>query len=703
MLPIGIVLSVGALCVSATDSPGPVHHRRNGMVICNILIFFVAMIIALANHSPVVLGIILLVMSFIFSMTAVYGVRGSSIGLAALLVMILNLQHPLYGRDIFINALYILAGGVWYMAFSLSLQQLRPYKLIQQILGDCIQATAEYLRMRALFYDKNVAYEDTYRRLLQQQVKIQETQTLVSELLFKTRTIVKESTNTGRILVMIYLDIADLFESVMTTYQEYQRLHQYFDATTILEELKFIIHHLSNELDEIGIAVKSGTASSPNDSMIAKIKMVREHFNELRQTYMSAENVEGFLNLGRILGNIEDLSERIQVLHHYTSYDRQLKRTSLKSIDYNTLRDRQRIKPEWFIDNLTLSSSIFRHSLRVSIAVLAGYLISLPLYLGHSYWILLTIVVILKPAYSLTKSRNKDRLAGTFVGIIIGVIILFICKNSYILFAVMIAFMVSSYFFMRTNYFMNVMLMTPYLVLFFHLLYPHDFRVVLIDRLTDTFIGSVIAFLSSTFLMPSWEHSTIRSFMVRVLEDNIQYYRSIGATFIPGSMILPGEQQYARKQAFVALANVTDSFTRMLSEPRRHQKGLEYIHQFVVLNHTLSSHIATLSFYQRSTVNPFKSNEIGAVMNDTILYFEISIAILQNERPTNELPGKESIRHLNDQAGFLLERRKQELKEGLLETETKTSLTKTKSVIDQFNYVYTIAGDIHKVCAAINN
>ena len=700
MLPMGIVLSVGAMCVSACDGPGPVHHRRNGMVICNILIFLVAIVIALAEHSPVLLGVMLLVLSFVFSMTAVYGARGSSIGFAALFVMILNLQHPLYGRDIFTNALYIVMGGVWYMLFSLALHKLRPYKIIQQILGDCIQATADYLRIRARFYDKNVAYDETYKHLLKQQVKIQETETLVSELLFKTRTIVKESTNTGRILVMIYLDIADLFESVMTSYQEYHRLHHYFDDTTMLEELKTIIMELSYELDEIGLAVKSATASYPNDLMMVNLKKARDHFDELRRTIMTAENVEAFLNLGRILGNIEDLAERIQGLHHYTSYDRKLKKKSLQPMD-DTVRDRQRIKPEWFIDNLTLSSSIFRHSLRVSIAVLAGYLISLPLHLGHSYWILLTIVVILKPAYSLTKSRNKDRLIGTFLGIVVGVVVLFIFKNSYVLFGIMILFMVSSYFFLRTNYFMNVMLMTPYLVLFFHLLYPNDFKVVLTDRLIDTFVGSVIAFLASMFLMPSWEHSTIRSFMIDVLEANIRYYRAIGTAFIPGSIILPAEQLEVRKTALVALANVSDAFTRMLSEPKRHQKGIENIHRFVVLNHTMISHVATLSFYLKSMKDPFKSNDIEVVMNDTMKYFSLAATLLHYKEVNEPIPGKESIRKLIHQSEVLLAQRQQELNDGLIETETKTVLTRVKSVIDQFNYIYTIAVDVYKVCNLI--
>ena len=701
LLAIGIVMSVGAMCVSASDGPGPSHHRRNGMLICNLLIFLVAMIIEIAAHSPIVLGIAIFVLSFIFSMAAVYGARGGTIGIAALFVMVLNLQHPLYGRDILLNALFILAGGSWYMLFSLALHRLRPYKLIQQILGDCIQATAEYLRMRAHFYEKNVAYDETYKHLLQQQVKVQESQTLVSELLFKTRTIIKESTNRGRVLVMIYLDVADLFESVMTSYQEYHRLHQYFDATTILEELRATLNQLSYELNSIGIAVKSATISVPDDTLIPGIKKISEHFNELRKTYMSAENLEGFLNLGRIIGNIEDLAERIQVLHHYTTYDRKIKRKSLAPVDYEALRDQQRIRPEWFIDNLTFGSSIFRHSLRVSIAVLAGYLISLPLHLGHSYWILLTIVVILKPAYSLTKSRNKDRLIGTFCGILIGVVVLFFFRNNHVLFGIMIVFMVSSYFFLRTNYFMNVMLMTPYLVLFFHLLYPNDFKVVLTDRLIDTLLGSVIAFLASLFLVPAWEHSAIRSFMIVMLEDNLEYYNSVASSFIPGTEVVQQEQLQARKRALVSLANVSDAFTRMLSEPKRHQKGIEHVHRFVVLNHTLSSHIATLAFYRKNMKDPFISNDIQPVIDDTIRYFSASVSLLKHEEVNSALPGKDAIRKLNEQSSSLLLMRQEEINKGLLETETKVALTRVKSVIDQFNYIYTIAGDMYKVCKAI--
>ncbi|MEO6456180.1 MAG: FUSC family membrane protein, partial [Ginsengibacter sp.] len=393
LMATGVVMSIGAMCVAATDNPGPVHHRTNAMAVCNALIFFTAIIVALSFHSSLILGMILFILCFLFSMLGVYGTRESSIGLAALLVMVLNLQHPKQGGDIIINALYILAGGVWYMCFSLMLHRLRPYKVIQQSLGDYIQSTADYLRGRSVFYTKAVNYDDAYHELLLKQTNVQEIQNTMSELLFKTRSIVNETTPKGRILVMIYLETADIFEHSMTSYQ-YKLLHEHFDDTDILEKCKAILLQFCDELDEIGIGVKSGTPSRPSNNIAADIKRLRTYFNDLRLNYMNAENLESFVSMGRIIDAMQDLSERIHILHFYTSDNVRLKKRSAKPAAYDKFIDHKEIDPHLFFDNLNFKSNIFRHSLRVSVAVMLGYIVSLLLNTGHSYWILLTIVVI---------------------------------------------------------------------------------------------------------------------------------------------------------------------------------------------------------------------------------------------------------------------------------------------------------------------
>ena len=46
--------------------------------------------------------------------------------------------------------------------------------------------------------------------MLEKQIVVHEKQNLVRELLFKSRHVIKESTNTGRTLVMIFTDTVDL-------------------------------------------------------------------------------------------------------------------------------------------------------------------------------------------------------------------------------------------------------------------------------------------------------------------------------------------------------------------------------------------------------------------------------------------------------------------------------------------------------------
>lgn len=703
LLQVGLVLSLGAMCVSGTDSAGPIHHRRIGMMVCNVAIFLVSLAVGFTTYSPVLLGIILCVFCFFFSMLGIFGARATSIGLAALLVMILNIDHKREGWDVVWNTLYLLAGGTWYMLFSLFLYSVLPYKLAQQALGDFIQSVAEYFRARVGFYDKQTDYSDTYKSLLQQQIVVQEKQDLITELLFKTPDIVKESTTTGRILIMIYLDAADLFERVMTSYQDYNTLHSYFNSTGILQKFGELALELAQELDKIGIAVKRGRASTENPLLSEHIRETRNEYNQLRKTFLNPENIEGFISLNGILENMQDIADRLHTLHHYSTYDRKLAKAPSHEFDYKKFVSHQDITPQIFIDNISFQSNIFRHSLRVSVAVLAGYLISLFFKFGHSYWILLTIIVILKPAYSLTKKRNADRLIGTVCGVLIGILILFLIKNNTALLIIMILLMATTYTFIRNHYLVAVLFMTPYIIIFFHLLYPDNFKMVLTDRVIDTGIGSLIAFIASIFLVPAWEHTTINTYMIQMLEDNRNYFNITANVFGNTKPIIKNQHQVARKNALVSLANLSDAFNRMLSEPKRKQIGIDKIHQFVVLNHMLTSHIATLSYYIQSRTTIYQSEKFIGVSNDTSSYITNAIDILKKSPSTIPVVShKDSLRLLNEQANMLLETRKKELQQGLLETTTKKYLLELKSVVNQFNFIYKIVVDINKAAGSIS-
>jgi uncharacterized membrane protein (TIGR01666 family) len=702
-LSTGIMVSIGAMCVSIPDNAGPINHRRNAMLICDALIFIAAVCTGFATSYPVILGPMLFTFCFLFAMIGVYGTRASSIGLAALFVMVLNIDRPQHGWNIIINAAYVLAGGIWYTLLSLSLYSFRPYKLAQQALGECIQSTADYLRLRASFYSKGNDTDRIYDDLLDAQSKVHEKQNLVRELLFRSRDIIKESTDTGRVMVMIFLDIVDLFERVITSHQNYKTLHHFFDETDIMEKFKETILFLSNELDEIGIAVKSEEVVRPNTELNNRIKNLKEYFEKLRDENRNAENVEGFISLRHILENIEDIGDRIYTLQNYTTYDKKLTKNFDPSIEHEQFVAHEDIEPKLLFSNFSLQSNTFRHALRLSIATITGYIISKFLPFSHSYWILLTIIVILKPAYSLTKKRNYNRLIGTIVGALFGFAILFFIKDKTTVFVIMVLLMIGAYSFMRTNYLVFVSLMTPYILLLFHLLNANNFKVVVTDRIIDTAIGSAIAFIANIFLLPVWEHEQVTDYMIKMTEDNLQYFLNVASVFTPlgdGGIISINQYKLSRKNAFVSLANLSDALNRMLSEPKNKQKNIREVHQFVVANHVLTSSIATLSLYTQQKQTQSNDDIFSPVSNIIENKLNDAKKKLQHQTKKENTNNKIALRTLNDKLNDLLQQRKKELENGITESETKKDLAAFKPIADQLNFINKAASDIEKLSDA---
>jgi uncharacterized membrane protein (TIGR01666 family) len=654
-----------------------------------------AVLTGFAAPHPFLLGVLILLSCFVFSMIGVFGTRANSVGVSALLIMVLNIDRHHQGWDIMINAAYILAGAVWYMILSLLLYSFRPYKLAQQALGDCIIETADYLRVRASFYEKEVDYENTYQRMLQQQIAVHEKQNLVRELLFKSRNIIKESTITGRTLLMIFTDIVDLFERTMSAYNDYKAMHEAFSEDDILEQYRQLILELSNELDEIGIAVKSGQASEETGALATQLNKTKTWFEAFRDSNRTAENLDAFISMRHILNSIEDIAGRIHTLHLYTTYDKEIATKTAKQVDYDQFITHQPIDLNLLKDNLSFESNNFRHAIRISIATLFGFIVSLLLPVGHSYWILLTIIVILKPAYSLTKKRNYERLTGTIIGAAIGLLILYFIKDNDALFVIMLVLMIGTYSLIRTNYMISVIFMTPYILLLFHLLSNASFKTIITDRITDTTIGSVIAFLANLILVPAWEHEKISSYMQQAISSNKKYFRDVANAFT-GNPVTNTVYKVSRKNAFVALANLSDAFNRMLAEPKSKQKNSKQLHQFVVLNHMLTSHIATLAYYVRPLAEKYASLEFTPLINNAVNKLDDAEKIISETPADAAAPEVLAHNNIQQRLQHLLEARRTELQQGILESETKKLLSEFKPLADQFNFIDNIATDIRK-------
>jgi uncharacterized membrane protein YccC len=263
-------------------------------------------------------------------------------------------------------------------------------------------------------------------------------------------------------------------------------------------------------------------------------------------------------------------------------------------VDHSHFISHQPLHPGIIWNNLSLQSSVFRHAVRVSLACLIGFALARIIAYGeHNYWILLTIAFILKPAFSLTKQRNIQRIIGTLAGGAIGILILVFFPNKTWQFVFLVIFMIGTYSFMRINYLVMVIFTTPYVLILFSL-FGFVFKDVIRERIFDTLIGCTIAIAASYFLFPKWESEQLRNYMKGILKANAGYMLKM-LEALSGKK--PGMIDYklARKEVYLNSANLSAAFQRMLSEPKNKQSAATQVHQFVVLNHILFSNIATVA------------------------------------------------------------------------------------------------------------
>jgi len=673
MLQYGMTLSLGALCISVVDSPGPIVHRRNAMLITTALLFVISILVGITNKNIYVTGTLLVICSFIFSMFFLYGNRAASIGTAVLLIMVLSIDDIRPWREVIFYAMLVLAGSIWYTLLSYFVYRLRPYRLAQQILSDSIHEVSEFLRAKAKFYHVDVDYEKNYAELLQLQVHVHEKQDEVRDVLFRTREIVRESTPEGRFLLLVFVDMVDLFEQVMSTYYNYKQLHEQFDTSGILRRYERVINQIAAALDEIAFALKSGGTPHLDPKLIVGVEKLKYKITLLEKNKDQKYSTLGLIALKNIEVNIENILGRVKTINGYFN-KKEKKNLKKRDVDVDKFVNRQSFDIKLLMDNLSFNSSTFRHSLRVAIVMLIGFVVAKSLNFAHSYWILLTILVISKPGFSLTKERNYQRLFGTVIGAFIGMGILVYIHDKNTLFVILLICMIGSYSFQRKNYVVSVLFMTPYILVLFDFLGMGSLSIAR-ERIYDTLIGSGIALLASYSLFPNWEHEKLKTAMIDVIKANSNYFKEVTLLYFEQTHNSTN-YKVARKEVYVNTANLASLFQRMFSEPKSKQLYMKELHQFTVLNHLLSSYIATLSLYNKEHDFVYLNfEELKPVSENTVYLLNQALENLENHK--EELSNVPLIRRKNS---------------------SELSLTDENMIIaEQFDLIQKVAYDIFKL------
>jgi uncharacterized membrane protein YccC len=243
-------------------------------------------------------------------------------------------------------------------------------------------------------------------------------------------------------------------------------------------------------------------------------------------------------------------------------------------------RERLRARAERVAEQLIGGRIAWQFTIRLMLCTGIAAVVSEVLPLSRSYWVVLTVVIILKPDYGSVFARAVQRGVGTIVGAVLGTVILIVVPyGPWLLlpFGVLAALLPYG---KARNFGLAATFVTPLVVLLIDLLDVGGWRLAEV-RLLDTLLASLIVLLFGYAPWPSaWQAhlpgqfaETLRSvcaYMDQALVEMPAGRIALSGTTRPQPHA-PGEAPVLRSQlrrgAYRSLSNLRAEFQRSMSEP----------------------------------------------------------------------------------------------------------------------------------------
>lgn len=696
---VGFTIALGAFFTYPSDIPSSLKHKVNGILVATILVASVNLLVNIIYPYSWIFYPFLALLVFLTSMLSVYGQRATMVSFSTLISLSLTFSNINTGWAMVQHSGLILAGGLFYLVVSLVFHYIRPHRYIELQIAECIKLTAKYLKLRGDLWTIDADKKAIIEKQLNLQVELNTIHQNIREVLINSH-ISAGSSNQNRKMLLVFIAMVEILEVALSTAFDHEKLHQKFDNhPKVLLTYQNLAYNLAASLKQLSKSVKKRTNYIPKHTLLNDLNALQlaitDYEKDLGKNYAS----EGVFMLTTMLEYAEKQVEKIKIVERaFTSIVNLQDFTGIDT-DLEKFLTPQYYPWRTLTENLSFSSTIFRHSLRLTIALLIGFIIGKILPFHNVYWILLTIIVIMRPGYGLTKQRSFHRILGTVLGGLIAFGILFFVKDNIIISILSILCLLLGFSFTQTNYKVSATFVTMYVVFIYGIVTPNIGDLVQF-RILDTIVGAGLAFLANHFLWPSWEFLNMPMHLEKSINANQNYLKEI-SIFYNKKGTVSTSYRLARKNAFIEIGNLMASFQRMAQEPKSKQKQLPKVYKLTVLNHSLLSSLASLGTYIQSHKTTSASEAFNVVVDTVIRNLDEAIALLKE----NDFKLKENLPKEDLALRFteLKNIRARELKAGIPidEKAFQLKMQEAQLVIEQLIWLTSLSETILKTTTAL--
>lgn len=588
-------LFLGVIASALAESDDSWQGRLLSICVTLVLFLLTSIAVELLHPYPWAFISALSIATFWLIMLGALGERYATVAYATLILAIYTMIGLEQSGDTSValsqQPLLLVTGAAIYGVLSVLWYGIFSQQPLQHSLARLFREQCAYLKAKSALFEPLRNMDIEGHRLI-----IAKQNSRVVAALNDTKTLIlhrvggRSSSKVKRYLKLYFL-AQDIHERASSSHYQYQELAEAFFHSDVLFRCLRLLRQQGDGCKALAKAIElrqpfdyGGGHSAALEDLQAAIAYLKQQNNPqwrdlLRSLRALANNLSALDHLLRDAAN----PDVVALTQDSTILDR----------DPKTLKEAfERIS-----QNFSIHSLLFRHALRLSIAVAACYGVMQMLHPDQGYWILLTTLFVCRPNYGATRNRLVERILGTILGLGASWVLFELFPELWIQALIAVAAGVI-YFATRTSHYKISTAFITLMVLFCFNQVGDGYNLFL-PRLTDTLIGSAIAGLAVFFILPDWQGRRLNVVLAQTLRSNSRYLKQIMLEYTQGKT---DDMAYrvARRDAHNADAALSSTLTNMLKEPGHFRRQSDIGFRFLLLSHTLLSYISALGAHREN-------------------------------------------------------------------------------------------------------
>ena len=595
----GASAATGVIVASPPDRPGPRRGKLRQMLPAPLLGLPLFFAVQMLHHAPWRLGLLLVPATFLAFLAMAWGKRGIPIAIAVMLAMVFSLATPRPDglHQALERTLHMALGAGLYVVYATLANLVLNARYRVQMMADLLLSVSALMRTQARQFrapDESDDVREIAAPLLGQLLR---EQAALADQLQATRDLVLESPRTPRRqrLAGMLMTVLEMRDHLLASELDLESLRNHPRHASALTAIRGVLEAVADDVEHLADSMLLFRRPAAIVDRRPELAAIRSQHEDAHEDMNRAGPSAAMLarGLASRLGHLNDEAVRLAGLARgEVAPDLAIVRANWQMFVSPTDWSIRPFLALWRWDAPPL-----RHAIRAALALAAGYLIAVAMPWGsHDYWILLTIVVVLRGSLAQTLERRNQRVAGTLFGCVLAVALLSSHPGPLELLIVMTLAQAVAHGFAVRKYTVTAVGATVLGLVQAHMLFVGASPTfALLERIGDTLIGASLAW-AFCYVLPSWERTQIPSLVTRTLAAQARHARLALALGQLHSVDSSPELEWrlARREAFDSLSALVQATQRSLSEPRAVRPPLEPLQRLQAHSYQLLAQLSAV-------------------------------------------------------------------------------------------------------------